>query len=271
MFDGVEPLFTRAMAEELALAHMRRLGLPDAGRVVVANDHGVDLAAHGAVACLRTDAEQATAVDVHGLRGAINDGGQAMFYSRAGYTSEAVEVADEIGVALFCFDTMNRVAAANDGARHLVALAHPTSPIETALVRLRSIKLTEYLVGEVLDGASSRPGVPKDVDWGAVGAVATAVTRWTSEVEAFFDAMAKANEVQELVEGIRDLPPGTAARRQAEAVVHVRVAEYRGTVEQIRAEQVELVAPLIVLLGLDPEEVGITAAELKNMGTEPMP
>jgi hypothetical protein len=166
---------------------------------------------------------------------------------------------------------MNRIVPVNDGAQHLVALARPTSPIETALVRLRSIKLTECLVSGVLDDAPSCQGTPRRVDWDAVGAAAHAVTRWTSEVEAFFDSMVAANEVQALLDGVRALPPGTAVRRQAEAVLYVRIAEYRGTVEQIRAEQVELVAPLIELLGLDPEDVGITESELEGIGTRPTP
>jgi hypothetical protein len=117
-------------AENLAEEHMRSLGFTDAKRTEGGADRGIDVDAAEAVAQVK---HLKKAVGVGAVRShmgvAARDGKQAVFYSRNGYTSDAVSEALEGNVALFVYCDDRVVQPYNRTAR-LLARGGPLQSFE---------------------------------------------------------------------------------------------------------------------------------------------
>lgn len=107
-------------AEAAAVASMRGLGFEDAALTTAGADRGLDVIAVGAAAQVKATSATVGRPDVQRLVGAGISVGQLVFYSLNGYSTGAVEYADEAGVALFTFGPELRTFAANEVAEGLV-------------------------------------------------------------------------------------------------------------------------------------------------------
>lgn len=118
------------MAEELAAAHMRELGFGDARRTGAGTDRGIDVTAADAVAQVKHLSSPVGSPDIQRFRGAAHLIQNALFYSSSGYTRAAQLTADELGVALFRFDSANYVESVNYAADVVVSPPPPQPPRE---------------------------------------------------------------------------------------------------------------------------------------------
>ncbi|BBH67719.1 hypothetical protein ACTI_44040 [Actinoplanes sp. OR16] len=107
-------------AEEIAAAHMRATGFPDARLTGAGRDGGIDVASSLAVAQVKMLAQPVGAPAVQQLRGARLNMTCYLFYSTSGYTSAAQAMADELGVCLFGIDRTGAVEPVNAAARTLL-------------------------------------------------------------------------------------------------------------------------------------------------------
>lgn len=120
-------------AEEAAQAHMRANGFPDAELTGGGRDSGVDITAGTGVAQVKMQALPVGAPAVQQLRGARPTAPHHLFYSTSGYTAAALDIGDDIGVALF------RVGA--DGA--VVGInAHARAAMRSGAVSAEPVRLT---------------------------------------------------------------------------------------------------------------------------------
>ncbi|MFE0141955.1 restriction endonuclease [[Kitasatospora] papulosa] len=106
-------------AEFLAMAHMQLIGYPDARETGPGSDGGIDVQATRGVAQVKMLARPVGRPAVQMLVGAAGQGRKRdlLFYSRQGYTKQAVHFADGEGVMLFQFNEACDVWAVN-GAAH---------------------------------------------------------------------------------------------------------------------------------------------------------
>lgn len=107
-------------AEDVACAHMRRIGFTDARLSGGGRDGGLDVISRLGVAQVKMQALPVSAPVVQQLRGAAPVAAYHLFYSTSGYTAAAVAVANEIGVRLYKVDSDGAVTAANSLALSLV-------------------------------------------------------------------------------------------------------------------------------------------------------
>lgn len=151
-------VFTWSMAEELAVAHLQRLGFTDARRTAAGADGGLDASATGAVAQVKNHAQPVSAPDVQRLRGAAHGLSRPVFYSRNGFTLQAVAFADRADVALFAFDAHNHVWPVNSHARLLTAgpLDNLVEEASALVTMIRRLKASRTAVAEVLDRERDR-------------------------------------------------------------------------------------------------------------------
>ena len=117
----VERYFERV--EQVALDHVQRLGFGEARRTPPGRDAGLDIVdnTHGLAAqvkALSVPVGRPVIQQLLGSAASINASLLACF-SVGGYSSLAVECADEMNVALFVIDASERVTAANRGAEEL--------------------------------------------------------------------------------------------------------------------------------------------------------
>lgn len=116
-------LRTWADAEDAAAAWVEWFGFGPARHAAVGTrDGGVDLEAKGAVVQVKDYASPVPALPVQALQGvAAVEEKAALFFSRAGFTPEAIRYADRAHVALFTFNLQSEVTAVNGPARELMA------------------------------------------------------------------------------------------------------------------------------------------------------
>ena len=107
-------------AEFLAMAHMQLIGYPDARETGPGSDGGIDVQATGGIAQVKMLARPVGRPAVDMLVGAAGQGRKRdlPFYSRRGYTKQAVQFADGEGVMLFQFNESGDVRAVNRAARN---------------------------------------------------------------------------------------------------------------------------------------------------------
>lgn len=141
-------VFSWEVAEALAVAHMKQLGFLDARPTQRGADGGLDVVSSDAAAQVKALAVPVGAPDVQKLRGAAHGYKTALFYSQAGYTSQAFDYAGEAGVGLFRFDSANEVTPDNDIAERLVQ--HPSGQLDTERA-LNSIERTKSLSEDLQD------------------------------------------------------------------------------------------------------------------------
>lgn len=170
-------IFTWAMAEELAAAHMRHLGFADARRTPSGADGGIDVLATGAVAQVKHHAQPVGAPDVQRLRGAAHGVRRPIFYARNGFTSQAIAFASRAEIALFSFDGHNIVTAVNEHALQIGRMHGATkhnsvsSKDQPTLEILRQIKATDIEVQKVIKSVRTASMTLRDQLESASGAV----------------------------------------------------------------------------------------------------
>ncbi|ASR54191.1 restriction endonuclease [Cellulomonas sp. PSBB021] len=122
-------------AEEFAAHTLRAFGHTDAARTPTGPDGGIDVRASRALAQVKFRASQTGRPDLQRLVGAAAHQRHAelFFFSGAGFSTKAVEYADQVGVALFTFDLAGTLTPVNDAATRL---AHRTTEERHADPRL---------------------------------------------------------------------------------------------------------------------------------------
>lgn len=106
-------------AEALSAAALRRWGYQDARTTPAGNDQGVDVVGSRVVAQVKYRNSATGAPAVQQLAGVRRTGQDAVFFSRSGYTRQAVDYANEFGIALFTIELPSRIDAANARAQIL--------------------------------------------------------------------------------------------------------------------------------------------------------
>lgn len=108
-------------AEEAALAWMRRNEFIGARLTQGGADGGIDVISEAAVAQVKAEAKPTGRPAVQRIHGvATNQGCRALFFSTASYTSQAVDWADEAGVALFLLMSVRTVVPVNVHSQRIV-------------------------------------------------------------------------------------------------------------------------------------------------------
>lgn len=106
--------------ETVAAEWMRWMGYGDAKASPVGADEGIDVHASRAVAQVKAQMVKTARPEVQQLHGvATGVGKKALFFSLSGYTAEARDWADRIGMALFTFDLQGVPEPVNEPARDL--------------------------------------------------------------------------------------------------------------------------------------------------------
>lgn len=109
-------------AESAAAEWLRFFGFPDAQVTPPGADRGVDVASVGVVAQVKAEMKPTGRPVIQQLYGvAAHRGTRSAVFSLAGSTDEAIEWADEAGVALFSFDLQGRPQPDNASAGELLA------------------------------------------------------------------------------------------------------------------------------------------------------
>lgn len=107
-------------AEECAASHLRSLGFSDATATEVGADAGFDVVGRSVVAQVKYLASPVGRPVVQQLLGANTHGATTAIYSRSGYTKQALDFADQSGVALFTLELPDAVRAVNRHADRLL-------------------------------------------------------------------------------------------------------------------------------------------------------
>lgn len=122
--DRLAPTFDRdaawRRAEECAAGHLRSLGFADAAATEIGADAGFDVVGRTVVAQVKYLASAVGRPVVQQIVGANTHGAVAVMYSRSGYTKQALEFADQAGVALFTLELPNAVQAVNRHALQML-------------------------------------------------------------------------------------------------------------------------------------------------------
>ncbi|MFC9767620.1 restriction endonuclease [Rhodococcus jostii] len=111
----MEYITTPEAAERNAAARMRELGYADARVTGRGADGGVDVVSDRAVAQVKQESYQTGRPALQRLYGARGEdrSRDLLFFSAAGYSRQAVAYAGTVGIALFTYDVLGRIAAAN--------------------------------------------------------------------------------------------------------------------------------------------------------------
>ncbi|MCL9759190.1 restriction endonuclease [Frankia sp. AiPa1] len=122
-------------AEIVAASWLRRLGYPDAQVTPPGTDGGVDVFAVGAVAQVKWEEKKAGIRYVQRLVGSSSLGQDLFFFSKTGYTAQALKWSQtsEHRVALFIMRPDGDLDAANRHARDSLALAPSEIPAATPI------------------------------------------------------------------------------------------------------------------------------------------
>lgn len=92
------------MAEYAAAIFMREIGYPDATPTKASGDNGIDVYSTEAVAQVKWHSKPVGRPDIQSLVGSasvIHDGKALLFFSRVGFSRDATEFADRMGIRLF--------------------------------------------------------------------------------------------------------------------------------------------------------------------------
>lgn len=117
---------TPADAERVAASWMRWMGFGDAEATQLTGDRGLDVIATGAVAQVKAQVVPVGRPDLQSLAGAATGlKARLLFFALSGYTREAADWGDEVGMALFTFDFQGRPEPVNGPARRLFPRSEP--------------------------------------------------------------------------------------------------------------------------------------------------
>ncbi|MEU0563749.1 hypothetical protein [Dactylosporangium sp. NPDC006015] len=116
-------------AEINAVDWLRWLGHPDAGRTTGGAGDGVDVRGAGMAARVQCDGAPVGDQALRELLGAAQHApGERYCFSDAGFTRDAVSFADDIGMALFTFSTVDGLITPANEAATVVFRASPGRP-----------------------------------------------------------------------------------------------------------------------------------------------
>lgn len=253
---SADPVFTWGMAEELAVAHLRRLGFADARRTPPGADGGIDAQGTGVVAQVKFHAQPVGAPDVQRLRGTAHGLAHAVFYALSGYTAAAVTYAGRADVALFTFTTENVVTPVNKTADVLVRASGSRTPTQElarflgeGLRTLRQMPQSSKAV-EVLKRTVEVDALPAEQRARAIAAFDELVrfaTEWPAFEAQFWIPFANAS--QALVAATR--PDGGRPTARALEVALLDAIAVRDLGRRQREHQVELLIQFADATGLD--------------------
>ena len=132
-------------AELAAVVHMKSIGFIDATLTKSGADGGIDVESSEAAAQVKFYANPVGRPDIQRLRGAAHTYRLALFYSTGGYTSEAVEYADQAQVALFHMDAFGRVEIVSSSA----AMLTESTGVQERRNKLEALKAERYRFAEL--------------------------------------------------------------------------------------------------------------------------
>lgn len=115
---------TPHQAELNAQALMRSWGFRDAVATTGGADGGIDVRSNRGLAQVKFKGAVAGRPELNQLYGARGTGTeQLIFFSASGYSAQAIEYADQVGIALFTYDPVGAAEAVNPAARRVLASA----------------------------------------------------------------------------------------------------------------------------------------------------
>ena len=140
----MEYITTPEAAETIAAARMREFGYSDARVTGHGADGGMDVVSARAEAQVKQESYQTGRPALQRLYGARGDdrSRDLLFFSAAGYSRQAVAYADTVGIALFTYDVLGNIAAANPVGRLVEEWSAQEYPREnvTAVASLLPLK-----------------------------------------------------------------------------------------------------------------------------------
>ncbi|GAA1053909.1 restriction endonuclease [Dietzia natronolimnaea] len=145
---------TPHQAELNAALRMREFGYSDAVAGGGGADGGIDVRSSRALAQVKWKGGVTGRPDCQKLVGARGTGTeQLFFFSASGYSAQAIEYADQVGMALYTYDPVGAAEAVNPAARRVLERAGaevPPPPTDWKLVALLTVVLIVVLSGTVL-------------------------------------------------------------------------------------------------------------------------
>ncbi|WP_162850759.1 restriction endonuclease [Amnibacterium kyonggiense] len=111
------PVLSWQAAEQMAANHMRAYGFSDARTTPAGADSGIDVVSRWGVAQVKYFSKPVGRPEVQKLRGAAHGRDRVLFYALTGFNTNAVQFANECGIALFQFDQRGMVWPVNPLAK----------------------------------------------------------------------------------------------------------------------------------------------------------
>lgn len=133
-------------AELNAAEKMRLWGFPDAIATTGGADGGIDVRSSAALAQVKWKGGVAGRPDLQRLYGARgSDTGKFMlFFAASGYSKQAVDYANQVGMALYTYDPLGEVSAVNAAGQTLMK-GTSTKPRKTKLSQKEKLAVWWFL------------------------------------------------------------------------------------------------------------------------------
>lgn len=144
-------LTTPKQAELNAAEKMRKFGYLDATSSMHGADGGIDVRSAKALAQVKFRSSKAGRPDVQNLVGAAaGDNSKALlFFDYTGYSPQAIEYANQMGVGLYTYDQTGKVTPTNDAARRIMAVS-PGARFVSLVMSQQFRWTTTVIVGVIL-------------------------------------------------------------------------------------------------------------------------
>lgn len=150
----MEYITTPHQAELNAAQLMRSWGFVDATATTGGADSGIDVRSRSALAQVKWKSGVTGRPDCQRLVGARGNGSERLFFfSASGYSAQAVEYADQVGIALFTYDPLGAAEAVNSEASRMLsgAIKAPLPPpTDWRLVAILTAVLIAVLSAAIL-------------------------------------------------------------------------------------------------------------------------
>lgn len=138
----------------MAATWVRAWGWHDARVTTGGADGGLDIVGAAVAAQVKWKGGAAGRPDLQRLAGAARPGSQLIFFTASKYSKQAIEFADERGIALFSYDPVGTVTAENRDAEWLIQKDNPPPRFQihgsTAMGRWIN-RITKSATGKTLD------------------------------------------------------------------------------------------------------------------------
>lgn len=156
---------TPKQAELNAAEAMRSWGYLDAESPNHGADGGIDVRSAKALAQVKFRGSKAGRPEIQNLYGAAaGDGAKAlMFFDFTGYSPQAVDYANQMGIGLYTYDTSGAVTSVNEAGRRLKAVS-PAARVLT-FVMSQQFRWMATVVGGVLVGCFLIGAVSPQIGW----------------------------------------------------------------------------------------------------------